>query len=290
MRARWRTGRGSSPAASGSRCRSRCPRRPAAAAPARPAARAQVAALIAPTAVEWLAEASPKLATATRVVGPVQRRTAAGRQRRLPTDRPGHPERAGQMTGDRRGLRDHPVLDVAEDLVPATGDRLVDAGGQATGDVQHPVGQPAAATRPAQVEPAGAVVQQRRVVGTQRQRDGGVGLVARRPDRVEALVDRPHPAGSDVEPATGALGVEQVDQGRRRPGHDLGRGHRRRQVVDRQVRHQVGAHPRTGQRDSRWGDGLARPDHCRPPVGSGTPHALETVSRLPFKTCPRCGR
>ena len=57
----------------------------------------QLAALIAPVAVEWLAEASPKLATDERVVRPAQRRAEPRRLRLLPAERPADAEGPRQV-------------------------------------------------------------------------------------------------------------------------------------------------------------------------------------------------
>ncbi len=90
-----------------------------------------------------------------------------------------------QVRGDRRGLRHHGERDVAEHLVPAAGDRLVGRGDHAQQHVAQRV-LPRQLGGALQVEPARAVVQQRRVGGPQRRGDGGVRLVARRADAVEA--------------------------------------------------------------------------------------------------------
>jgi hypothetical protein len=99
-----------------------------------------------------------------RVVRPAQRLVEAGGQPGLAAQRPGDPDRPGQVAGDRRGLRDHGEVGVAEDLVPATRDRLLRGRGQAERDVHDPFA-PSRPGRPGQVEGAGPVVQQRGVVG-----------------------------------------------------------------------------------------------------------------------------
>ena len=135
-----------------------------------------------------------------------------------------HAHRPRQVGGDRRGLRDDGQRGVAEDLVAAAGDRLVDRRQQAEEHVvdavvaRHLAGS-------GQVEAAGAVVQQRRVG---RAHGGGhqrVGLMAGRADGVEALALGPQPAGGVVEVAAGELGVEDVvEAGRRQRGPGRQRG------------------------------------------------------------------
>ena len=123
-------------------------------------------------------------------------------------DGEGDAEGARELRRDRRGLRDHGEVGVAEDLVPTAGDRLVGGGKEALEDVLHAVvsGDLLGA---GQVEPARAVVQQRRVIGTESGGDEGVGLVACRADRVEAASQRTEPAGGVIEVAAGHLGVEE---------------------------------------------------------------------------------
>ena len=77
------------------------------------------AALSAPTAVEWLIDASPRLATTTASSG----QGVATPIRGARCEREGEADRAGQVRRDRRGLGDDVQCRVAEDLVPASGDR-----------------------------------------------------------------------------------------------------------------------------------------------------------------------
>src|SRR5690606_22241946 len=64
----------------------------------------------------------------------------------------------------------------------------------------------------AQVEPAGAVVQQRRVGGPQRRGDSGVGLVAAGADAVVAESALAQLPSREVQVPAGRLGVEQGEQ------------------------------------------------------------------------------
>ena len=111
---------------------------------------------------------------------------------------------------------------MAEHLVASAGDRLV-------GERQHP-GEHVADTVVAghlsgacEVEATGAVVQQRRVGRAQRGGDGGVALVARRSDRVEADALLAQPARRVIDVAAEQLGLEQLERhrsGQRRPAPD----------------------------------------------------------------------
>ena len=74
---------------------------------------------MAPTAVEWFADASPMLATTTESAGHgVDRPTRAA----LAGER--EADRARQVRCDGGGLRYHVQVPVPEDLVPPAGDRL----------------------------------------------------------------------------------------------------------------------------------------------------------------------
>ena len=88
--------------------------------------RAVAAALIAPGAVEWLADASPKLHTTTASCGQGRRDAELAR----PVERERQADRARQVRRDRRGLRDDASA-AAEHLVPAAGDRVFVDGGAA---------------------------------------------------------------------------------------------------------------------------------------------------------------
>ena len=81
----------------------------------------------APTAVEWLTDASPKLHTAIASAG----QAASTPSLRARPMRERHADRARQVRGDGGGLRDDGELAAAEHLVPAAGDRLVGGGGHA---------------------------------------------------------------------------------------------------------------------------------------------------------------
>ena len=110
---------------------------------------------MAPTAVEWFAEASPKLHTG-RVGGPWARHAelSAARDRERDADGP------RQVRRDRRGLRDDVQVVAAEHLVPAAGDRFL--GGRHHAE-QHVAERVAAAALggAGEEEAAGPVVQQR---------------------------------------------------------------------------------------------------------------------------------
>ena len=178
--------------------------------------------LIAPVAVEWLAEASPKLQTTSASSGQSMRRVELAGA----ADGEGHPEGARQVGGDRGGLRDDREGVVAEDLVPAAGDGFV---GRRQQPPEHVVDAVVAGDLggPGQVEPAAAVVEQRRVRRPEGSGDGGVPLVAGGSDRVEAVALGPQPAGREVEVAAARLGIEQGQRplgGQRRAEADRCRG------------------------------------------------------------------
>ena len=110
----------STPAACGPRCRCRCPRRPGATAGAGAGSATRTAVLMAPVAVEWLADASPKLHTTSASAGQHDRRV----QLAGPADGEGHAERPRQVGGDGGGLRDDGQVGVAEHLVAPAGHRV----------------------------------------------------------------------------------------------------------------------------------------------------------------------
>ncbi len=118
------------------------------------------AALMAPTAVEWFADASPETAHRQGIGGP----RAGHPQLARAGDRECHPQRPWQMGGDRRGLRNDVEIVAAEHLVPATGDRFLGGGHQAEQHVtQRVAALHLAGTR--QEETTRPVVQQCRVGG-----------------------------------------------------------------------------------------------------------------------------
>ncbi len=141
-----------------------------------------------------------------------------------PADGEGDAHRAREVRCDRRGLRDHGEVGMAEHLVPPAGDRLVGRSEQAEQDVTDTV-VTRHLLRPGEVEAARPVVQEGRVGRSQRGGDQGVGLVAGRTDRVEPASCRAQPAGRVVEVAAGQLGVEdgvQMLDGQRRSGRQDG--------------------------------------------------------------------
>ena len=123
-------------------------------------------------------------------------------------DRERDAEGAGEMRRDRRGLRDHRQLGVAEHLVPAARDRLGAGRGDAAQDVGHAVAPRLRRTR--EIERAGAVVEERRVGGAEREGDAGVALVPGRADRVEAAARLLEVAGGEV--ALAALDLRPPDR------------------------------------------------------------------------------
>ena len=149
--------------------------------------------------------------------------------------REGEADRAGQVRGDRGGLGDHVQRRVAEDLVPPSGDRLVAGGGQPEQHVADRV-DAGHLRGPGAVEATRAVVQQRRVSGSQRHRDGRVALVARGADRVVADASRVQIARHQVQVPAQRLRLEEpfqlVEVAARRAGRRQRRGRRTEVLVE----------------------------------------------------------
>ena len=121
---------------------------------------------------------------------------------RCTVDRERHPDRARQVRRDGRGHREHRELLAPEHLVPSARDRLHRRGDDAEHDVAEAVDL--GLRRAREVERAGAVVQEGRVVDSQRERDRGIRLVPGGADRVEAPPVL-------LEPARRVVGLAAVD-------------------------------------------------------------------------------
>ena len=127
----------------------------------------------------------------------VERPRALDAQLARALDRERDPDRTRQVRRDRRRLWEDGEVAMAEHLVPAAGDRLLGGGGHAEEDVPDAVAARLLGAR--EVEAARAVVEERGVAGTQRERDEGVRLVAGGADRVEAELLRLQPARGVVD-------------------------------------------------------------------------------------------
>ncbi len=149
-------------------------------------------------AVAWFSEASPNehMTTASSLHGLLTpRRTARSIASAIPTAR-GRCDAMVEVIGMHRELL------APEHLVPTTRDRLDRRGDDAEHDVTEAVDL--GLRRAGEIEGAGAVVQERRVVGPQRERDRGIRLVPGGADRVEAPPVL-------LEPARRVVGLAAVD-------------------------------------------------------------------------------
>ena len=192
-------------------------------------------------------------------------------QLRRPADAQRDAERAGQVRGDRRRLRDDGQLGPAEHLVPPAGDRLVRGRRHPEQHVTDRVDAGYLAGAGA-VEPAGPVVQQRRVVRPQRRGQRGVALVASRADRVVAAALLLHPPGREIEVPALRLGVEDRQQGG--AVQPAARAHRRGRVSARRAARQAARRLPEVPVKLRWRGHLA----CLAPT---RPAAVTTGSRGP---------
>ncbi len=142
-------------------------------------------------------------------------RDAVGRHRQLVADAPclfdrhRRTQRLRQVRGDGRGLWQHPQRLAAPDLVPATGRRILGAGGKAERRIHHRV-HPRKLAEAFGHETAGAVVQERRIGVPGQPRDHRVALVAAAADGVEDLVLHAQNARHQVEVAADELRFEQL--------------------------------------------------------------------------------
>src|ERR1700716_3661090 len=123
---------------------------------------------MAPTAVEWVAEA----AHGYRIVGP----WADHAEFLGPRDGERNSDRARKVRRDGRGLRNDVQVMASEHLVPPTRDWFLDGRHQAEQHVAQRVST-ADLGGAGQEETAGAIVQQRRIGGTKRGRDRSVALM-----------------------------------------------------------------------------------------------------------------
>ena len=171
---------------------------------------------MAPVAVEWFAEASPKLHTVTASDGQAPRTPSLRercRDRATPSAR-GRCEAMVEVWGITASWL------AAEDLVAASGDGVLGGGHDAQQHIPQR-GRDAALTRSFEEERSRTVVQQRRVRDPERRCHGGIAFVPGRPDRVEPPALGSQPPGREVQVPAPELGVEDVQaalRGRGGPG------------------------------------------------------------------------
>jgi YtoQ family protein len=125
----------------------------------------------------------------------------------------GGPDRFRYVRSDRARLRRHPKLAAAPDLVPAVGDRLLDAGAEAEQRVEQRRGG-GVPSRARHHESAASVVQKTRIGQLELRPDDRVVLVAGAGNGVVADTLRLEAAGRDVELPAEHLVFEQRGGGR----------------------------------------------------------------------------
>ena len=128
-----------------------------------------------------------------------------------PVDGEGHTQRPRQMGRNRRRLRNHIQLAVAENLVSAPGHRFV----RRRGDAEHHVTKRMLSghlPRTLDIEGAGSIMQESRIRRPKTRRDSSVSFVPCRSDRVETFALGAQPTGGNVEMPAAELRIEHIQQ------------------------------------------------------------------------------